>query len=747
MSFQRKIKKLLKNPNLYFYDYFRKKLGIKDNLNTDINNNEKINKNEDINTINPHIENIVYKISHLLPSIMTNNINNLNLDTDSVLFRYFSYIEHYRIFFKNYRIINTINEDYYNQSFNDRKYLIIHGQGRNLGNSKDIVTACEKNISVIYGEDGFIHSIVRPIDYFYEKKYRIGCSLILDPNSAHFDASNISLIEEELNSNIEFDDKKLERAKSCIEFLIKNYITKYNNQPIFTPNYGRKGVKKILVIDQAVNDLSILMGGCSERTFVEMLEDAINENPDADILVKVHPDMINNPKRGSGITKKLGNYSDYDFTPYKNVYIISDYINPIALLQYVDIVYVVSSQMGFEALLCNKKTIIYGAPFYAGWGLGICRYQGDAIKRRTKKRSVEEIFYTAYISCSKYINPRIGKKCEIEELMREIITLRAEYYYEYNIRCDFSEIGIDKPTLENNIINIAFSFDKNFLNQAIIAILSLLDSGNGLVKYNVYCIYESDVNQKDLSKISSFVEKHVSLNEIFYLKNTNNFSSAYECRNISKATYTRLNLHNLLPDLKKVIFSDVDVIFNGPLDDVFNINLGDYLMGACIDVGMNTEQLFKKTLTNFNYWKKYLFYIKGNYYSAGFLLLNLEQIRNSNLDEIWNNLSKEKFYFQDMDIINITINDKILPLSSKYCVIPRYVQNDGYLKAFNERFLCNKYYRDVIEDPKIYHFASKKPWDDKSVVGANIWWTFTSKYKTLYDEFEYRFAKHSINNK
>ncbi|MFP3355094.1 capsular polysaccharide biosynthesis protein, partial [Pseudoalteromonas sp. SIMBA_153] len=49
--------------------------------------------------------------------------------------------------------------------------------------------------------------------------------------------------------------------------------------------------------------------------------------------------------------------------------IISDDINPWALLEQVDDVYVVTSQLGFEALMAGKRVHCYGLPFYAGWGL------------------------------------------------------------------------------------------------------------------------------------------------------------------------------------------------------------------------------------------------------------------------------------------------------------------------------------------------------------------------------------------
>jgi len=53
-----------------------------------------------------------------------------------------------------------------------------------------------------------------------------------------------------------------------------------------------------------------------------------------------------------------------------------------------------------------------GMPFYAGWG---CSNDRQKCSGRTNKRSLEEIFYIAYIMYSHYINPDKKCRCEIEE--------------------------------------------------------------------------------------------------------------------------------------------------------------------------------------------------------------------------------------------------------------------------------------------------------------------------------------------
>ena len=146
-----------------------------------------------------------------------------------------------------------------------------------------------------------------------------------------------------------------------------------------------------------------------------MLNAAINENPNADIIIKTHPDTM------------TGNRSAYysHIKTHDNIYVYSDPINPISLIEYVSKVYVCSTQLGFEALMCGKETHVFGMPFYAGWGLS---RDMQVCPRRTNRRSLEEVFYITYILYSYYINPFKECRCEIEEAADILLSLRDEYF-------------------------------------------------------------------------------------------------------------------------------------------------------------------------------------------------------------------------------------------------------------------------------------------------------------------------------
>lgn len=217
------------------------------------------------------------------------------------------------------------------------------------------------------------------------------------------------------DKNLTLNNNQLKRSRNCIKLILDNHLTKYNYQPIVTPEIGSPEKKKILVVDQSFGDMSITMGKATEKTFEKMLEAAIYENPDSDIIVKTHPDTTSGGRSGY-----------YNILPDKdNVFKYTNPINPISLINYSDKVYVCTTQFGFEALMCNKEVHVFGMPFYAGWGL---TKDFQKCERRNNKRTVEELFYITYIMYSYYVNPVARKKCEIEEAMNYLIQSRKLYF-------------------------------------------------------------------------------------------------------------------------------------------------------------------------------------------------------------------------------------------------------------------------------------------------------------------------------
>lgn len=254
-------------------------------------------------------------------------------------------------------------------------------------------------------EDGFIHSMGQGV--LGSKS----CSLVVDSLGIYYDATQSSDLENLIFTNNKelFNPENTLRAKSAIQHITQANISKYNNGSIQLNNKIFNTDKIVLVIDQTAGDMSLKYGYVTESTFSEMLQAALKENPDAQIIVKTHPDVIAGKKKGNIDISNLNS----------RIHLISESVNPIVLLKKVDIVYVATSQMGFEALMLNKHVICFGVPFYAGWGLTEDRADKSLLVwgRRNKKRSLEALFIAAYIRYTRYLHPDTQQLCELEDII------------------------------------------------------------------------------------------------------------------------------------------------------------------------------------------------------------------------------------------------------------------------------------------------------------------------------------------
>lgn len=241
-------------------------------------------------------------------------------------------------------------------------------------------------------------------------------SLVVDDLGIYYDYHKPSRLEALILDKDNLASQSAE-AQRAIDLILDNHLSKYNESPETLPQELNLSSRQpnILVVDQTAGDMSLKYGGCSPETFQKMYAAVLSENPDATIWIKIHPDVLAGKKKAH-FNKSVGE---------ARVHFIADNINPIVLLKYMDKVYVCTSQLGFEALMLNKKVITYGVPWYSGWGLTDDRHldaQALAHSSRRRQASLLELFTAAYLQYSKYLNPFTKEKGTIFNVI-EYLTL------------------------------------------------------------------------------------------------------------------------------------------------------------------------------------------------------------------------------------------------------------------------------------------------------------------------------------
>jgi capsular polysaccharide export protein len=279
----------------------------------------------------------------------------------------------------------------------------------------------------VFLEDGFLRSYVTG-------NSASTLALVVDELGIYYDCNQASALEELLNSDKDLlSDYESFLTQARTEILLHG-LSKYNHAPSLAKKslsnshlltdsqvdithknndgFFSNNRNNILVVDQTFGDMSVKYGGASSQAFTQMLSAALAENPEATIYVKTHPEVSSGKK--SGYLTLIKN-SD-------RVVVLRDAVNPIDLIKQMDKVYVVTSGMGFEALMAGKPVVCFGVPWYAGWGVTDDRIlDSPAWARRTRKRTVDELFAAAYIYYTRYLNPVTHKRGQITDVIHWLI--------------------------------------------------------------------------------------------------------------------------------------------------------------------------------------------------------------------------------------------------------------------------------------------------------------------------------------
>ncbi|NDY91945.1 capsular polysaccharide biosynthesis protein [Ideonella livida] len=225
--------------------------------------------------------------------------------------------------------------------------------------------------------------------------------LVLDDRGIYYDAGQPSRLDALLDLPLEPAD--LERGQHLLERWCALRLSKYN-QAREHPRWARAG--DVLVVDQTAGDASIAFGQAEAASFQRMLEAALDEHPGQRVLLKVHPDVLAGRKSGHFDPQRL-RWPD-------RVHLLARPCHPPSLLQKVAAVYVVTSQMGFEALLWGRPVRCFGMPFYAGRGLTADDRPAPDWRRPVP---LPALALAALARYARYRHPETGQRCEVEALM------------------------------------------------------------------------------------------------------------------------------------------------------------------------------------------------------------------------------------------------------------------------------------------------------------------------------------------
>jgi capsular polysaccharide export protein len=164
------------------------------------------------------------------------------------------------------------------------------------------------------------------------------------------------------------------------------------------------------------DDASIRFGCTDVKTNLGLLQAARQAQPGAFIVYKPHPDVMSGNRIGKLALQQARAFADH----------VETGLSVVSCIEACDEVHTMTSLTGFDALLRGKRVVVYGQPFYAGWGLteDLVR-DGIAFLRRQRHLTLDELVAGALLHYPVYWDWELKGYTSCEAVLHRIVEART----------------------------------------------------------------------------------------------------------------------------------------------------------------------------------------------------------------------------------------------------------------------------------------------------------------------------------
>ena len=255
-------------------------------------------------------------------------------------------------------------------------------------------------------------------------------------------------------------------------------------------------------------------------------------------------------------------------------------------------------------------------------------------------------------------------------------------------------------------MNILYTSDDNFIPQIASSITSVCENNRKVhdITFYLFSMKISRRNQKKLHELIHRYHRHLKVIELDNLASY--FPFDIDTGGWNPIVLSRLLLDKILPKkVDRILYLDGDTITLRNLESLYDTNMGDKAVGACIESACP------------KFMKKPLGLTDTNYYNAGVLLINVKKWREQKIGEgiiRFYQAHNGKLFANDQDAINGYLKNQIFTLPPKYnygTILDQYSYNFLKKLASPAPYYSKSDYEEAKNHPAIIHYAGEnRPW-------------------------------------
>ena len=260
-------------------------------------------------------------------------------------------------------------------------------------------------------------------------------------------------------------------------------------------------------------------------------------------------------------------------------------------------------------------------------------------------------------------------------------------------------------------IPVFFSTDDNYIPFLDVAIRSLIANASRDYLYRII-VLNTGLSPKSTAKVKENECEGFRIDFVDISKDVESIKARLKnVYHFSIVTYYRLFIASLFPQYDKIIYIDCDLVVMGDISKMYNVELGDNILGAVIEAYVSITPEFR------DYARIAVGVDPDTYFNAGVLLMNLKAFRENEIEKKFVHLITE----YDFDVLD---------------------PDQGYLNYLcygKVHLLPNGWNKTPVPTPtegekNIVHYALyKKPWQYDDVIDGEYFWEY-AKTSPFYDE-------------
>lgn len=275
------------------------------------------------------------------------------------------------------------------------------------------------------------------------------------------------------------------------------------------------------------------------------------------------------------------------------------------------------------------------------------------------------------------------------------------------------------------MIHIVCNIDENYIEYCGVTISGLFVH-NPKETFTIHIICSNKVSNEKKDRLKQYCERYKAHIQ-FYDINAEILESfpIKSQDHLTVATYLRLFMTDLLPNqIDKVLYIDCDILINGPIRELWEIDIEDVSVAAVEE----RPPFDRQSPIQLGYPEE------DSLFNAGIMLINLKRWREKNMTQLCMEYIRNNYvriHHHDQDVLNALLHNDKKFISIRWNLMDFFLLTKPEIQSYRIDDL-----KKALQSPSIIHFSGiRKPWMHNC----------DNPYRNLYIRFAKQQGWHVIN--